>query len=83
MAKKKICVVIINRANYGRLKPLLRKIQNHPDLELQLVVGSSMLIYRFGHGATIMERDGFRIDAKLYMHVDGESNLTKIGRAHV
>jgi UDP-hydrolysing UDP-N-acetyl-D-glucosamine 2-epimerase len=76
MAKKKICVVIINRANYGRLKPLLKKIQNHPDLELQLIVGSSMLIYRFGQGINIMERDGFKIDAKLYMHVDGESNLT-------
>lgn len=76
MAKRKICVVIINRANYGRLKPLFKKIQEHPDFELQLVVGSSMLIYRFGQGINIMERDGFKIDAKLYMHVDGESNLT-------
>lgn len=73
---RKICVVIINRANYGRLKPLLKEIQNHPNLELQLVVGSSMLIHRFGNGIEIIKKDGFDVDATLYMHIEGESNLT-------
>lgn len=74
--KRKICVVIINRANYGRLKPLLLAIKNHPNLELQLVVGSSMLIYRFGRGEDVVAADGFNIDAKVYMHVDGENTVT-------
>jgi len=74
--RRRICVFIINRANYGRLKPLLTAIRNHPNLELQIVVGSSMLLYRFGKGADIMEADGFRIDARVYMHVDGENPET-------
>lgn len=73
---RKICVVIINRTNYGRLKPLLSAIKNHPDFELQIVVGSAMLVYRFGHGADIVSKDGFDIDAKLYTHIDGENNIT-------
>lgn len=75
-ARRKICVVLINRANYGRLKPLLLAIRQHPDLELQLVVGSSMLIYRFGRSVDIVEADGFEIAARLYMHVDGETPVT-------
>lgn len=74
--KRKICVVLINRANYGRLKPLLTAIVQHPDLELQLVVGSSMLIYRFGRSVDVVEADGFTVSDRLYMHVDGETPVT-------
>ncbi len=37
--KKKILVPIFNRAHYGRLRSVLRAIQNHPQLELQVMVG--------------------------------------------
>ncbi len=74
--KKKICVVVINRANYGRLKSVLQAIKDHPDLELQTVVGSSMLIYRYGKAIDVMEADGFKVDEKLYMNVEGEQPVT-------
>lgn len=74
--KKKICVVVINRANYGRLKSVLRAIKNHPDLELQIVVGSSMLIYRYGKAVDVMRADGFEPDESLYMNVEGETPMT-------
>ncbi len=70
--KRKICVVLINRANYGRLKSVLTSIKKHPDLELQLVVGSSMLIYRYGRAVDVMEKDGFRPDAVTYTLIEGE-----------
>jgi len=38
---RKICIVIASRANYGRLKSVCKAITEHPDLELQLVVGAS------------------------------------------
>ena len=41
---RKVCVVVHSRANYGRIKTVMREIQNHPDLELQLIVGSSALL---------------------------------------
>jgi len=70
--KRKICVVLINRANYGRLKSVLVAIRNHPSLELQVVVGSSMLIYRYGKAVDVMEQDGFRPNAVLYSLIEGE-----------
>ena len=74
--KKKICVVVINRANYGRLKSVLGAIRNHPDLELQIVVGSSMLIYRYGKAVDVMRADGFEPNECLYMNVEGETPTT-------
>lgn len=70
--KRKICVVLINRANYGRLKSVLTSIKAHPNLELQLVVGSSMLIYRYGRALDVLEQDGFKPDAVTYSLIEGE-----------
>ena len=36
--KRKILVPIFNRAHYGRLRPVLDAIKNHPKLELQIIV---------------------------------------------
>lgn len=38
---KKILVPIFNRAHYGRLRPVLKAVQDHPGLELQLMVASA------------------------------------------
>lgn len=70
-AKRKIAVLVINRANYGRLKPVLQSINQHPDLELQLIVGSAMLLYRFGEDIKYIEQDGFNVAAKFNMIVEG------------
>ena len=36
-ARRKICVVVNSRANYGRIKSVMRAIQDHPNLELHLI----------------------------------------------
>ncbi len=38
--KKRILVPIFNRAHYGRLRSVLRAIENHPDLELQIIIAT-------------------------------------------
>jgi UDP-hydrolysing UDP-N-acetyl-D-glucosamine 2-epimerase len=40
---KKICVCVMSRANYGRLKSVINAIKEHPSLTLQLIVGCSAL----------------------------------------
>ena len=45
---KKICVVIVNRANYGRVKLLLDKIKKDKKLKLQLILASSTLLKNYG-----------------------------------
>ena len=53
--KRKVCVVVASRANYGRVKYVLKAIQAHQDLELQLVVGASVLLDRFGNALRVIE----------------------------
>ncbi len=73
---RKICVVIIGRANYGRIKTVLEAVKKHPDLELQIIGGSSLLLERYGKGSSVVKADGFEIDHEAYMAVEGETPLT-------
>ena len=74
--KRKICIVIHNRANYGRIKSVMRAINSHSKLELQLLVGSSALLYRFGSVIDIIRRDGFKENAIVHSIVEGETPTT-------
>ncbi|MBW1766061.1 MAG: UDP-N-acetylglucosamine 2-epimerase (hydrolyzing) [Deltaproteobacteria bacterium] len=74
--KQKICVVVASRANYGRIKSVLRAIEDHPQLELQLVVSASALLERFGKVINIIEKDGFEVDARVYIVIEGETPTT-------
>ncbi|MEO0872995.1 MAG: hypothetical protein AAFY48_00160, partial [Bacteroidota bacterium] len=49
--KRKICVVITARPSYSRIRTALRAIDDHPALELQLVVAASALLARYGTGS--------------------------------
>jgi UDP-hydrolysing UDP-N-acetyl-D-glucosamine 2-epimerase len=76
MARRKVCVVVFSRANYGRIKSVLRAVKNHPDLELQLIIGASALLYRFGNARDIIEQDGFAPTATVHTIVEGETPTT-------
>jgi UDP-hydrolysing UDP-N-acetyl-D-glucosamine 2-epimerase len=73
---KKIGVVITSRASYARVKTVLKAIKERPDLELFLVGGASLLLYKYGNAAEIIERDGFKINEKVYMIIEGENPAT-------
>lgn len=73
---RKVCVVVHSRANYGRIKTLMRAVAEHPDLELQLLVGSSALLHRFGSVIDIMRADGFQETAVVHSIVEGETPTT-------
>ena len=73
---RKVLVVIGSRANYSSIKSVMVAVRNHPDLQLQLVVGASALLDRFGAVVDVIEADGFRPDAKVTMIVEGETPAT-------
>lgn len=73
---RRICVAVHSRANYGRIKSVLHAINEHPELELQLVVGASAVLQRFGDIRDVMERDGFRAVSTIYTIVEGETLTT-------
>lgn len=74
--KRKICVVVTARASYARIKSVLREIKKHPDLELQLILGASLLLDRYGAAANIIEKEGFRASGHVYMVLEGENPIT-------
>lgn len=74
---RKICVVVASRANYGRVKPVLRAIQSHPALELQIVVGASMLLDRYGKAVDVLKKDGFVPLKEVYYMLEGENLATQ------
>ena len=73
---RKVCIIVNSRANYARIYSVLRAIQNHKYLKLQLVVGASALLYRFGKVIDRIEKDGFKPVAKLYSIIEGENPVT-------
>ncbi|WP_136669286.1 UDP-N-acetylglucosamine 2-epimerase [Flavobacterium sp. H122] len=75
ISKRKIAVVITARPSYSRVKTVLEAIQNHSELELQLVVAASALLDRYGSAVNYIEKDGFTIAARVFNVLEGE-NLT-------
>jgi UDP-hydrolysing UDP-N-acetyl-D-glucosamine 2-epimerase len=73
--KRNVCVVVTARPSYSRVKSALRAIEQHPDLNLQLVVGASALLHRYGDTIDFIEQDGFQIAARVYMVVEGENPI--------
>ena len=73
---RKVCVVVASRANYGRIKSVLQAIDSHPELELQLIVGASALLYRFGKVVDVIRADGFNVTAQVYSIIEGENPTT-------
>ena len=73
---RKICIFIGSRANYSSIKSVMRAVEAHPDLQLQLVVGASALLDRFGSVVDLIEEDGFTPAARVTMIVEGETPAT-------
>jgi GDP/UDP-N,N'-diacetylbacillosamine 2-epimerase (hydrolysing) len=74
---RKICVVVASRANYGRVKYLMKAVQQRRDLELQLIVSASTLLYRFGRAVDVIKADGFKPNRSLFYILEGENLVTQ------
>lgn len=68
-----ICVVTGSRAEYGLLKPLLKKVADSNDCHLQLVVTGMHLSSEFGLTYREIEADGFPINHKIEMLLSSDS----------
>ncbi len=73
---RKVCVVITARSSFSRILTALEAKRRHPDLELQLMVGASALLHRYGHALSVIEEQGFTVGRKIYTVVEGENLVT-------
>jgi len=73
---RKICVVVGSRANYSSIKSAMYAIDEHPNLELQVVAVASALLDRYGSVETQMKQDGFDLRSRVFMLIEGETPAT-------
>jgi len=73
---RKICTILVDRANYGRMHPVMHAIVADPDLELLTVCAGTMLLERFGQAEKVVASDGFRIDGRVFLEVEGSIPTT-------
>lgn len=74
--RRKVCVVLVDRANYGRLKPVMRAIAARPELELQIIASGTMVLERFDQPVRVVKQDGFTVDGEIYIELEGSTPVT-------
>ncbi|MGH9640724.1 MAG: UDP-N-acetylglucosamine 2-epimerase, partial [Bryobacteraceae bacterium] len=73
--KRTIAVVTTSRADYSHLYWPLRELAAHPDIDPKLVVFGPHLSPEFGCTAAEVEKDGFRIDARIESLLSSDSDI--------
>lgn len=74
--KRRIAVVLVDRANYGRLKPVMQAIKDHPQLELTVLCSGTMVLDRFDRPVRVVRQDGFEVCAEIYIELEGSTPNT-------
>jgi len=57
--KRRILFLTGTRADFGKLKPLMRAVEQSPDFECQIFVTGMHLLARYGYTYRQVEREGF------------------------
>ena len=70
---RNIGVVTTSRADYGIYLPVLRRIQEDPDLNLNLLVSGMHLLPEFGSTVNSIEADGFDISDRVEISISSDS----------
>jgi UDP-N-acetylglucosamine 2-epimerase len=81
LSKRTACVVLVDRANYGRMKPVMQAIDEHPQLTMQTVCAGTMVLERFGQAVNIVRGDGFSVDGELHTELEGSTPTTMESRS--
>ena len=74
---RKICLALVDRANWGRVKPVAEAIRANPNLELSVICGGSMVLSRFKDPAKQIESEGFNVEHRLYTEIEGSIPLSQ------
>jgi len=76
--KRRILFVTERRADYSRLKPIMRAVQKSNKLELRLVMTGLHFVKSFGETKKFVENDGFTVhaEAPVFGSSDGDDGVT-------
>tara|TARA_Y100000768_G_scaffold113266_1_gene83471 strand:+ start:26433 stop:27611 length:1179 start_codon:yes stop_codon:yes gene_type:complete len=74
--KRKVCVVINNRANYARIKYFIKAAKKEKNLNVEIILGASANLDKYGKLDKIILRDGFKITHRISTIVEGENPIS-------
>lgn len=74
---KKIMIITGSRGEWGYIRPIIKLIKQREDAKAVLVVTNMHLLPAFGSSYKEIENDGFHIDYKVHMSLDGYSHVTQ------
>ena len=67
--KRKITCITGTRADYPRVRSVLREIESRDNLKLDIIVTGSHLLHEYGYSVQEIIDDGFHIDEKVPMFI--------------
>ena len=80
LKKRKILFITERRADYSRLKPIMKAVQESKKLKLLLLVTGAHLLKNLGQTKKVIEDDGFKIDSTLpiFSNNDQDDGVTMV-----
>lgn len=72
---RRIAVITTSRADYSHLYWVLKGLQEHPDVDLRLLVSGSHLAPGFGQSVDQITDDGFEIEARIEALLDSDTDI--------
>jgi len=73
---RRIIALTGSRGEWGYIRPVLRLINDDRDLEYGIIVTNMHLLHAFGMSVNEIERDGFHVDERIHMTLDGYTGAT-------
>lgn len=73
---KKIMILTGSRGEWGYIRPIMKLAEKRNDVKIVLVVTNMHLLSDFGNSYQEIENDGFKIDYKINMSLDGYNHVT-------
>jgi GDP/UDP-N,N'-diacetylbacillosamine 2-epimerase (hydrolysing) len=70
--KKKILIITERRADYSKLRPIIKLIKKSSKLDYNLIVTGSHLLKKYGYTINEIKKDGFKITSKFKMFSNNE-----------
>ncbi|MEY8326420.1 UDP-N-acetylglucosamine 2-epimerase [Lachnospiraceae bacterium 54-11] len=73
---KKIMILTGSRGEWGYIRPIMKLARKRGDVKIVLIVTNMHLLESFGSSYKEIENDGFKIDYKIHMSLDGYNHYT-------
>lgn len=73
---KKIMILTGSRGEWGYIRPIMKLAKERSDVSIVLVVTNMHLLSNYGDSYKEIENDGFKIDYKINMSLDGYNHIT-------